>query len=109
MIEGAGDLVPGTALNFHYPAENDTAILIRAADGNYYAFEQRCTHLTCPVYYAKEKDRIECPCHEGGFDVHTGNVLYGPPPRALGQIIVEERGGEIWAVGFRSGGDHDGA
>lgn len=109
MIEGAEALAPGTALNFRYPNENDTAILIRAADGNYYAFEQQCTHLTCPVYYAKENDRIECPCHEGGFDVHTGNVLYGPPPRALGQIIIEKRNGEIWAVGKRIGGGHDAA
>lgn len=110
MIEGAEALAPGTALNFRYPEENDTAILIRAADGNYYAFEQQCTHLTCPVFYAKENDRIECPCHEGGFDVHTGNVLYGPPPRPLGQIIIEERGREIWAVGKKkTGGEHGSA
>jgi len=98
-IEGSETLAPGTALNFRYPNENDTAILIRAADGEYYAFEQKCTHLTCPVYYAKERDRLECPCHDGGFDVHTGNVLYGPPPRPLGRIEIEERNGEIWAVG----------
>lgn len=108
-IEGAEELAPGSALNFHYPEENDTAILIRAADGNYYAFEQKCTHLTCPVYYAKEADRIECPCHEGGFDVHTGNVLYGPPPRPLGQIIVEMRDGKIWAVGMKNAGGEHGA
>lgn len=109
MIEGGEVLAPGNALNFRYPEEKDTAILIRAADGNYYAFEQQCTHLTCPVYYAKENDRLECPCHEGGFDVHTGNVLYGPPPRALGQIVVEKRDGRIWAVGKRGGGGHDAA
>lgn len=107
MIEGADALVPGTALNFLYPKEKDTAILIRTADGNYYAFEQKCTHLTCPVYYSKENDRIECPCHEGGFDAHTGNVLYGPPPRALPQIMIEKRGGEIWAIGKRIGGGHE--
>lgn len=108
-IAGADGMAPGTALNFNYPKENDTAILIRAADGNYYAFEQKCTHLTCPVYYSKDKDQIECPCHEGGFDAHTGNVLYGPPPRALPQIIVEHRDGGIWAIGKRSGGGHDAA
>ncbi len=106
-IEGSEEMSPGSAVNFFYPGENDTAILIRAADGDYYAFEQKCTHLTCPVYYAKEADRIECPCHEGGFDVHTGNVLYGPPPRPLGRIIIEERNGEIWAVGkMKTGGEH---
>lgn len=106
-IEGAEILAPGTALNFHYPEEKDTAILIRAADGGYYAFGQQCTHLTCPVHYAKEQDRLECPCHEGGFDVHTGNVLYGPPPRPLDRIQLEARNGEVWAIGKITGGEHE--
>ena len=106
-IEGAEAMRVGTALNFRYPGENDTAILIRAADGQYYAYEQKCTHLTCPVYYAATDDRLECPCHEGGFDVHTGSVLYGPPPRPLGTIEIEVRdGGEVWAVGKRTSGEH---
>ena len=109
-IDGAEALAPGNALNFHYPKENDTAILIRAADGGYYAYEQKCTHLTCPVYYSKSNDRIECPCHEGGFDVHTGLVLYGPPPRPLDLIQIEVRdSGEIWAVGKVTGGAHESA
>jgi nitrite reductase/ring-hydroxylating ferredoxin subunit len=107
-IEGAEGLAPGNALNFRYPEEKDTAILIHAADRKYYAFEQQCTHLTCPVYYAKENDRLECPCHEGGFDVRTGNVLYGPPPRPLDQIRLEVRtGGEVWAIGKITGGGHE--
>ncbi len=107
-IVGAEALAPGSALNFRYPEEKDTAILVRAADGQYYAYEQQCTHLTCPVYYAKEADRLECPCHEGGFDVHTGGVLYGPPPRPLDQVQIEVReSGEVWAVGKRIGGGHE--
>ena len=51
-IEGANALQPGNALNFYYPLENDTAILIRTSDGAYHAYGQKCTHLTCPVYYA---------------------------------------------------------
>ncbi|HKP71038.1 MAG TPA: Rieske (2Fe-2S) protein [Pyrinomonadaceae bacterium] len=109
MIEGSSTLEPGNSLNFFYPGDNDTAILIRAADGQYYAFEQKCTHLTCPVYYSKQNDRLECPCHEGGFDVHTGSVLYGPPPRPLGVIEIEVRGNEVWAVGMRKIEEHDNA
>jgi nitrite reductase/ring-hydroxylating ferredoxin subunit len=89
-IEGASELQIGAALNFHYPNENDSAILIRAADGKFYAYGQKCTHLSCPVYYAKEHDRLECPCHEGGFDVRDGRNLYGPPPRPLDKIEIEE-------------------
>ncbi|HTK27062.1 MAG TPA: Rieske (2Fe-2S) protein [Pyrinomonadaceae bacterium] len=99
-IDGGESLKPGSSLNFFYPGENDTAILIRTADGKYHAFEQKCTHLTCPVYFARERNRIECPCHEGGFDVETGNVLYGPPPRPLARIDLETRNGEVWAVGI---------
>jgi nitrite reductase/ring-hydroxylating ferredoxin subunit len=99
-IEGARELAPGSALNFRYPKENDTAILVRDADGTYHAYGQKCTHLTCPVYYSKDHGRLECPCHEGAFDVKTGNVLYGPPPRPLDKVEIEVRaGGEVWALG----------
>ncbi|HEY7913000.1 MAG TPA: Rieske (2Fe-2S) protein [Blastocatellia bacterium] len=102
-IEGAEALAPGSALNFRYPTEDDTAILVRAADGEYFAYGQKCTHLACPVYYEQQRQRLECPCHEGGFDVRSGNVLYGPPPRPLDQIVLEIRGSEVWAMGRKAG------
>lgn len=104
-IDGAAAMEPGSALNFRYPTEKDTAILVRTRDGQYYAYGQKCTHLTCPVYYAKEAGRLECPCHEGGFDVRTGAVLYGPPPRPLDRVVVEVRGGDVWATGMVKGGE----
>ncbi len=64
---------------------------------------------SCPVYYSKPNDRLECPCHEGGFDVHDGRNLYGPPPRPLDRIEIEERNGEVWAIGRNeSGGQNEG-
>jgi nitrite reductase/ring-hydroxylating ferredoxin subunit len=103
-VEGGMQLTPGSSLNFFYPTESDTAILVRSRDGHYHAYGQKCTHLTCPVYYSKDHDRLECPCHEGGFAVETGNVLYGPPPRPLDRIELEVRNGEVWAVGLVPGG-----
>lgn len=97
-IEGAS-IEPGSAMNFSYPDAEDTAILIRSSDGNYYAFGQKCTHLSCPVHYSKTNDRLECPCHEGGFSSKTGEVLYGPPPRPLDKITLELHNGEVFAVG----------
>lgn len=97
-IDGAMNIEPGTALNFSYPTEEETAILIRGSDGQYKAFGQKCTHLSCPVHYSKTNDRLECPCHEGGFSSKTGEVLYGPPPRPLDEIELETRNGEIFAV-----------
>jgi Rieske Fe-S protein len=104
-VDGAEALAPGTSLNFRYPTERDTAILVRDSEGQYHAYGQKCTHLACPVYFAREHGRLECPCHEGAFDVKTGNVLYGPPPRPLDRIELEVRAnGELWAIGRKAGG-----
>ncbi|HEY2961953.1 MAG TPA: Rieske (2Fe-2S) protein [Pyrinomonadaceae bacterium] len=100
-IDGAEMLAPNSSLNFNYPSERDSAILIRAADGSYHAYGQKCTHLSCPVYYSRDQQRLECPCHEGAFNGATGDVLYGPPPRPLDVIEIEARDGEIWAIGRR--------
>ncbi len=103
-IEGAEVLPPGSSMNFRYPAEKDTAILVRAADGQYYAYGQKCTHLSCPVYYERAKGQLQCPCHEGAFDLQTGNNISGPPPRPLDRIELEIRNGsEVWAIGRKAG------
>lgn len=101
-------LTPNSSLNFSYPTERDSAILIRTADGAYHAFGQKCTHLSCPVYYSRDHQRLECPCHEGAFDVATGDVLYGPPPRALDVIELETRDGQVWAIGRKPSSPENG-
>jgi Rieske Fe-S protein len=99
-IQGAEALAPGSALSFRYPAEGDSAILVRTLDGSYHAFGQKCTHLSCPVYFERAHQRLECPCHEGAFDAQTGSVLYGPPPRPLDTVHLDVHGdGEVWAIG----------
>lgn len=107
-INGAEVLALNSSLNFNYPTERDSAILIRTADGAYHAFGQKCTHLSCPVYYSRDHHRLECPCHEGAFDVATGNVLYGPPPRPLDVIELETRDGQVWATGRKTSAPGDG-
>lgn len=103
-IDGAESLAPNSALNFSYPTENDSAILVRTETGELHAYGQKCTHLACPVYYERQHKRLECPCHEGAFDATTGNVLYGPPPRPLDVIEIEMREGELWAIGRKAAG-----
>ncbi len=105
IIEGAAGLEPGGSLNFHYPTEEDTAILVRTREGDYYPNGQTCPHLACPLYYERARERLECPCHEGSFELRTGDVIAGPPPRALDRIEIEVRGGEVWAVARRPPGD----
>ena len=85
---------------FAYPAAQDACILLRPDANTFLAFSQKCTHLSCAVYYAPEKDRLECPCHEGFFDARTGRVLQGPPQRPLPRIVLERRGDSLFARGI---------
>ena len=99
VVGRVSEIQPGTVRFFSYPAETDPCILVRRTNGAFAAFSQKCTHLSCAVYYAAEKDRLECPCHEGYFSAANGRVLQGPPPRPLPQITLEQRGDELVAVG----------
>jgi Rieske Fe-S protein len=85
---------------FTYPTPQDPCIMVRKADGHVAAYSQKCTHLSCAVYYSAEQNRLECPCHEGYFSVETGRVLQGPPPRPLPRVHVVEQDGEIFATGI---------
>ncbi len=103
-IAGAEMLAPGSSLNFSYPTAKDSAILVRTLDGEFHGFGQKCTHLSCPVYFERAHQRLECPCHDGAFDAKTGNVLYGPPPRPLDPIKLEVRSdGAVWAIDREAG------
>lgn len=73
-------------------------ILIHLNDGSWRAFEQKCTHLSCAVFYQPAADKIQCPCHNGWFDARTGNVLQGPPPRPLRRLEVVLKGEEIYVT-----------
>jgi len=95
------DVEIGDTYLFRYPTDADPAILLRLADREVVAFSQKCTHLGCVVYFEAEEDRWHCPCHEGNFEPRTGEVISGPPPRALGRIDVEIRDDTIWALGYQ--------
>ncbi len=94
-----GEIPVGEVKLFAYPAPQDRCILIRTAENDYAAYSQKCTHLSCAVYYEKETGRLACPCHNGFFSVKDGSVLQGPPPRPLPRILLEERGQELIATG----------
>jgi Rieske Fe-S protein len=90
---------------FSYPAAQDPCLLIRRANGTLAAFSQKCTHLSCAVNYSVERDRLECPCHDGYFSAESGRVLQGPPPRPLPRIRIEQRGDAVVAVGVEEGAE----
>jgi Rieske Fe-S protein len=98
-IIAVADIGMGASHLFRFPTAEDPAVLVRLGATDFVAFSQKCTHLGCVVY--RSGDEFECPCHEGFFDVRTGEVLAGPPERPLVQIAVEVRDdGRVWATGF---------
>ncbi|MCC6686326.1 MAG: Rieske 2Fe-2S domain-containing protein [Fimbriimonadaceae bacterium] len=100
-IAKVNDLAPGKALAFSYPRPSDLCILVQKPDGEFVAYSRRCTHLSCPVDYQVENNRLYCPCHNGAFSIDDGHVLQGPPPHPLPKVVVEVRGDEIWATGVK--------
>jgi len=106
-IASLRELNVGQTIMFHYPEESDHCILIRLpgreSDANgagLVAYSQKCTHLSCAVIPDVENGVIHCPCHEGFFDLKTGVVLAGPPPRPLPRILLELRGDDVYATGI---------
>jgi cytochrome b6-f complex iron-sulfur subunit len=90
-----GDLAVGGMLAFTVPETGQPAILIHLDDDQWRAYEQKCTHLSCAVYYSALSGKIECPCHQGFFDGRTGLVLQGPPSRPLPRLTIALRDGEV--------------
>lgn len=95
------DLAPNGSLGFTYPRKSDLCLVVRRANGELAAFSRRCTHLSCPVNFEPEKDRLYCPCHNGAFAAEDGRVLQGPPRHPLPRVSLDVRGDEVWAVGVR--------
>ncbi len=97
-----GELPVGGVKLFRYPGPRDPCIMIRTEEDTYVAYSQKCTHLSCAVYYSAPHRRLECPCHEGYFSVRTGQVLQGPPPRPLPRVRLERRANALVAVGMET-------
>ena len=92
-------LAVGDVKLFSYPTPEDPCIMIRTGSDTVVAFSQKCTHLSCAVYYSAQENRLECPCHEGYFSVKDGSVLQGPPPRPLPRIVLRREGNNLTATG----------
>jgi Rieske Fe-S protein len=93
------DIPIGGSLVFNYPEAHQSAVLVRLDESHLVAYDQKCTHLSCPVIPRVEETRLHCPCHEGSFDLTTGRPLGGPPRRPLTRVILETHGRRIYAMG----------
>ncbi len=98
-VANVHDVPEGQAVYFNYPNSDDQAVLLHRPGGEWVAYSQKCTHLSCAVYYENDRDRLYCPCHEGVFDPATGEPTAGPPQRTLPRIVLERQGDMLMAVG----------
>jgi len=94
------ELPVGGVKLFRYPGPEDPCILVRTSETGFAAYSQKCTHLSCAVYYSGEHGRLECPCHEGYFSVASGAVLQGPPQRPLPRVVLQRQGSHLIATGI---------
>jgi Rieske Fe-S protein len=96
----AVDEVPiGGAVTFTYPEVHDDCILVRLDERRFVAYGQKCTHLSCAVRPVRSEGVLQCPCHEGSFDLASGRPVAGPPRRPLDLVRLELRQREIYATG----------
>lgn len=97
-IAAANDVPVGEALYFHYPGDEDAAVLVRLAEDRFVAYSQKCTHLSCAVRFRAEQRDLYCPCHEGVFNIEDGHAVAGPPRRPLPQILLQQDGEMLIAM-----------
>ena len=69
------------------------------------AYSGVCTHLGCGFAFDADTKQYHCPCHHGLFDMKTGAVVGGPPPRPLDTLPVRVENGEVQVLyqQFRAG------
>ncbi|MEV6950881.1 Rieske (2Fe-2S) protein [Streptomyces sp. NPDC051183] len=99
----------GQSVAFRYPGDEDRALAVRLADGTLVGYSAVCTHLACAVLWREDRGtdgELYCPCHEGVFDVRTGEVTAGPPPRPLPMVfLTEQADGSVWAIATARSGE----
>lgn len=75
-----------------------TAVAIVNVGGQMHAFDDECSHRSCPLSEGGlEESIVTCPCHKSRFDIRTGAVLNGPAtlPIRVRKLVHD---GEQWLV-----------
>ncbi len=99
-IANVADIPVGGYMAFHYPDPHEACLLLRLRENEFVAYNNKCTHLMCPVIPKMEENELYCPCHQGHFDLAEGRPTAGPPRRPLAQVKLDIRNGEIFATGM---------
>jgi Na+-transporting NADH:ubiquinone oxidoreductase subunit F len=99
----AADLAVEDVIRFDHARR--TFAIYRDSDGALYATDGICTHGNTHLADGLVKDGlIECPKHNGRFQLKDGAPARPPVCRALATYPVENRGGRLWLNVERAGG-----
>ena len=92
-VASAGDVPAGEMLIVEVEGEE---IVLANVDGQVYAFGNGCTHRGGPLGEGLlEGDEVECPFHQGRFNVKTGEAVQEPPTEPIPTYEVQVDGDDI--------------
>ena len=92
-VASAGDVPAGEMLIVDVGGEE---IVLANVDGQIYAFANGCTHRGGPLGEGLlEGDEVECPFHQGRFNVKTGEAVQEPPTEPIATYEVQVEGDDI--------------
>lgn len=94
-IGKATDVVDGQVRAFDVAG---TAVAVANAGGQFYAFDDTCTHLGCSLAHGElDGTTVTCPCHRSQFDVTSGAVVRGPARQPVRSRTVQVDGDNLMA------------
>ncbi len=92
-VAGRGDVPAGEMLIVEIEGEE---IVLANVGGQIYAFGNGCTHRGGPLGEGLlEGDEVECPLHQGRFNVKTGEAVQEPPTEPIPTYQVRLDGDDI--------------
>jgi len=106
MNEGSAELVDVARVEEVAPGSTrvisagDRVLALVNIDGSFYALDNECPHRGAELGEGRLNPRfgpfaLECPLHQGCFDVRTGEVLNPPAIQAVRTYPVEIADGVI--------------
>src|SRR5262245_60031091 len=78
--------------------EDGTEIVLARAGDRIFAIDIMCTHQEAWLdsgFFHPQSLELECPLHEGRFDVRTGAVTSPPPTEAIRTYEVAVEGDDV--------------
>lgn len=115
LVARTASLAEGEPQSFFYPYEEPhcASFIVKLAtragggvgrDRDIVAFNSLCPHMGGTLmgqYHHKEKVQGPCPIHLSTFDLTChGMTIAGHATEPLPQVILQEKGGKIYAVGM---------